>query len=185
MHPHFSRASRLVAAGQPVQKPVRAWVMQWLSVCSFSAKEDKPDLRQGISLPGQVILTVDIKQLWKIHLLPKLALILPAHGRFTLWTCQVTIVQQSRGRGSIGFTFISYWFSPYLWVSRGILDKASLFFWLDEAPKHRVKQDAVRYGVSHMKYLYRRVAPVCWRPLSLVVKTFDIPNGPRLHKGKK
>lgn len=47
-----------------------------ISVCSLSAKEDTTDPRQGISFPGLGILTIAIKQLWKILLLPKLALTL-------------------------------------------------------------------------------------------------------------
>lgn len=43
---------------------------------------------------------------------PKVGSDLTVHGRFTLWTCQGNIVQQSRRRGWIGFTFISCWFFP-------------------------------------------------------------------------
>lgn len=45
-------------------------------VHSLSAKKDTTDLRGRVCFPKQVLLTRDIKQLGKIHLLLKLALIL-------------------------------------------------------------------------------------------------------------
>lgn len=85
-------------------------------------------------------------------MLPKLALTL----QFMVG-CLVNLVKQilcsKAGKEAwIGFTSISCWFFPYLLVSRGNLGTASLVCWLLGAPKHRVKQDAVRARVSHVHH---------------------------------
>lgn len=85
--------------GQPVQKPVRGWMIQWLSVCSLSAKEER-------TFPGQVILSIAIKQLWKIHIFPKLALTLQFHIYVVTLSSKYCAVKQKRGMERLYFHFL-------------------------------------------------------------------------------